>query len=776
MIFLNRLPTKCFALSLGTRLSVFFLCLVMALLIITQVNRARSTSALSSAELSHIATEIYADVCVLEWTYTNKSEELSAINHTGRRQRIAENCDALFGSASMLPIHLRRDFDGGRWNTYQRLQSIIEKQQDNATSESKTSKTERNVESSAPECSFCVSEQAESELTLLEEIDHLRNAIVNEKDQSTASANLVLPLVTLGCFCLISLPAAFVIIPCVRKTKTSEETVVELRKTYERQISELETRLCESKTRQSENSRRATAMLNILGDLQQEKARLREVAIEREKSEKQVRRLLEHAPHAMLAINEEGSISIVNSACEEMFGYEREELLCTPVNELLPQVESALDQLDSTRESDFVEVSAKKRDNTKFYIELRSSPIDLNGEVRRLLSIVDITPHKISQESNAKLAAIVESSQDAIIAVTLNGTVTSWNHGAEKIYGFTQQKMLKSPISKIFPAERRSEIDSLLDAMRSGQQVGQFESVHQRSDSQLIDVCFTASPITCGEGGISGVSVIARDISDAKRSELKLKRYAQDLKDSNQELEQFAYVASHDLKEPLRMVSNYTSLLEEEYADRLDEDAHRYIAYATNGARRMSALIDDLLNYSRVGRMDQPFESIDLNQVFSDVALDLQTSIEDAEATLNVQEGLPVVRGNATRLRQLFINLIANGIKFRDPNRAPHITVFCEELASFWKIDIRDNGVGIDEEFFDRIFQVFQRLHTIDEYEGTGIGLAVCKKIAEQHGGTICLESELHVGTTFSVNIPKTTSRTKHIFSSQTVETTLCRA
>lgn len=232
-----------------------------------------------------------------------------------------------------------------------------------------------------------------------------------------------------------------------------------------------------------------------------------------------------------------------------------------------------------------------------------------------------------------------------------------------------------------------------------------------------------------------------------------LKRERTQLTKSNADLEQFAYVASHDLKEPLRMVANYTRLLENEYADQLDDEARKYIGYASGGAQRMSALIEDLLSFSRVGRMDAPNEPVDLGFVLQEVTTDLSTLIDECGAEVVLPHDLPMVMGSKTRLAQLFQNLLGNALKFRHSDRIPRVAIECEERGDFWEFAITDNGIGIEPEYFDRIFQVFQRLHTADEYPGTGIGLAVCKKIVENHGGQIWVESGLD-GTTFRLQLP----------------------
>lgn len=226
----------------------------------------------------------------------------------------------------------------------------------------------------------------------------------------------------------------------------------------------------------------------------------------------------------------------------------------------------------------------------------------------------------------------------------------------------------------------------------------------------------------------------------------------EELQRSNQELEQFAYVASHDLQEPLRMVSSYMQLIERRYKGKLDADADQFIDFAVDGAKRMQALIQALLAYSRVGSRGKPLEPTSCSKVLEEVLSNLQIAIEEAGATVTHDE-LPMVMADATQLSQLLQNLISNALKFRG-TEAPLIHIGAKKEKGNWKFSVRDNGIGIEKQFFDRIFVIFQRLHTRGEYPGTGIGLAVCRKIVERHGGRIWLESEPGKGTTFYFTIP----------------------
>jgi two-component system, chemotaxis family, sensor kinase Cph1 len=241
-------------------------------------------------------------------------------------------------------------------------------------------------------------------------------------------------------------------------------------------------------------------------------------------------------------------------------------------------------------------------------------------------------------------------------------------------------------------------------------------------------------------------------IAEAKKAAEELARTTQELARSNKELEEFAYVASHDLQEPLRMVSSYLSLLERRYKGKLDSDADEFIHFAVDGAKRMQQLIKDLLTYSRVGTRGKPFVPTDGYQSLAAALDNLQIAIQEQGAIIT-HDPLPTVKADGSQLTQLFQNLIGNAIKFHGAEK-PQIHISAEEKDGEWEFAVKDNGIGIAPENFERIFVIFQRLHTREEYPGTGIGLSVCKRIVERHGGRIWLESEAGKGTTFHFTLP----------------------
>lgn len=247
---------------------------------------------------------------------------------------------------------------------------------------------------------------------------------------------------------------------------------------------------------------------------------------------------------------------------------------------------------------------------------------------------------------------------------------------------------------------------------------------------------------------------------------LELERQAAELARSNADLEQFAYVASHDLQEPLRMVSNYTQLLARRYKDRLDDDAHEFIRFAVDGATRMQGLIQDLLQYSRVGTRGKAFGATDCEEALAVAKNDLRRALEEAGAKIT-HDPLPTIQADPTQLTQLFLNLLSNAIKFRG-EEPPSIHVSAARGDGEWLFTVQDNGIGLDQEYADRIFVIFQRLHGFSEYSGTGIGLAICKKIVERHGGRIWVESKRGEGAKFSFTIPFEPGHdTRHVSTQQ---------
>jgi light-regulated signal transduction histidine kinase (bacteriophytochrome) len=272
----------------------------------------------------------------------------------------------------------------------------------------------------------------------------------------------------------------------------------------------------------------------------------------------------------------------------------------------------------------------------------------------------------------------------------------------------------------------------------------------RRQDGSEFPAEISLSPLETDEGPL--VISIVRDITERTRITEQLQQQAADLARSNADLQQFAYVASHDLQEPLRMVASYTQLLARRYQGKLDADADEFIAFAVDGATRMQHLIEDLLAYSRVGTRGKQFASTDVNVVVSRVLRDLQGTIDGSRAVVT-RDDLPTVDADAVQLGEVFQNLIANALKFRGAED-PRVRVSAERDGNTWRFAVRDNGIGIEPRHAERIFVIFQRLHARADYPGTGIGLAICKRIVERHGGKIWVDSRPGAGSTFSFTLP----------------------
>ena len=390
----------------------------------------------------------------------------------------------------------------------------------------------------------------------------------------------------------------------------------------------------------------------------------------------------------------------------------------------------------------------------------REVPIDDSGAPIRqsdgtvqgvVLVFRDCTEQKQAERTLARLAAIVESSDDAILSKDLHGVIQTWNAGAERLFGYRADEAVGQSIMLLLPPERIHEEEQILERVGQGQRVEHLETVRVTKDGRRLDVSVTASPVKNPDGRIIGVSKILRDITTRQRAEQALRQTAEDLARSNKDLEQFAYVASHDLKEPLRMVTGFMSLLKDRCQGQLDAKADEYIAFASDAATRMHGLIDDLLAYSRAGRGELT-ERTDLGDVFDRVLRSLTVTVQESAAVIT-HDPLPTLTSHPVELTQVLQNLIGNAIKFRG-ERTPEIHFGAQRQPGRWLFTVRDNGIGIDPQFAERVFMIFQRLHTRERYPGAGIGLAICKKIVERHGGRIWVESQPGHGATFCFTIP----------------------
>ena len=369
-----------------------------------------------------------------------------------------------------------------------------------------------------------------------------------------------------------------------------------------------------------------------------------------------------------------------------------------------------------------------------------------------------------------RLENIILSSGDAICSRTLDGVITSWNHGAEALYGYSRQEFLGGQHSILVPADRADEVPAVIEKLRRGESVVQYDTARIHKDGRLIDVSITVSPIHTLEGKLVGCWSIARDLTERKRllqaqarlneqleqrvheRTAQLERANEALERSNAELRQFAYVASHDLQTPLRTIAGFAQFLHEDCREHLDETAQDYIDRIVRGAKRMHELIQDLLELSRVESRPAERRRVDLNDVCSEVIDLLQATIEETGATV-LYENLPALRGDRTQFVQLFQNLIDNALKYRS-DAPPVVEIASVRKGDFWEISVADNGIGIEAEHHAKIFEIFRRLHSTESYPGTGIGLAICLRIVARHGGRIWVEERTGGGCRFVFTLP----------------------
>jgi len=370
----------------------------------------------------------------------------------------------------------------------------------------------------------------------------------------------------------------------------------------------------------------------------------------------------------------------------------------------------------------------------------------------------DITARKGAEaalrESEERFRQTFELAGSGMAHVGLDGRFARVNRRLCEILGYRAEELIGKSVKEISHPEDRNLTDAARDRVRAGAlEVADFEKRYVHRDGHTVWVDLTVALARDAQGAPLYEIAVFDDITERKHAEAALHAAHEELKRSNAELEQFAYVASHDLQEPLRMVSSYTQLIQRRYGDKLDGDAKEFMHYVVDGAARMKQLIEDLLAYSRVGTKGKEFRDIELEAALKRAVTNLRAAIEEAGAAVT-WDPLPRVRGDDGQLAQLFQNLIGNALKFRGAG-VPRVHVSAAEQEQEWEISVRDNGIGIEPQYFERIFMVFQRLHTKGEYPGTGIGLAICKKVVERHGGAIWVTSQPGAGSEFHFTLPK---------------------
>jgi PAS domain S-box-containing protein len=487
------------------------------------------------------------------------------------------------------------------------------------------------------------------------------------------------------------------------------------------------------------------------------------------------RLVVEACPSGMVASDSTGTILMVNAEAERLFGYSRQELIGQSIDSVVPP---RLREYHSGYRAAFIadtgvramgagrELLALRKDGSEVPVEVGLNLFATHAGLVILSVVVDITRRKrVETEqkiTQAQFRLAVEACPSGMVMVDAAGQIVMVNAKIEQMFGYSRQELIGQGVDILVPTrfrDRHPAFRSVFAANPGARAMGAGRDLFgRRKDDSEFPVEVGLNPIETHDG-CAVLSVII-DISERKHVELLAASQTRDLERSNAELEEFAYVAAHELLEPLRTIASYAHLLAERYRGKLDEKADKYLQFAVGGAKRMQILIMDLLAFSRVGSRARPLQPTQSAAVARQVIERLRPRIEESQADIACGP-LPVVNADETQLDQLLHNLIGNALKFRS-TRPPRIRLNASPRDGEWLFSVTDNGIGIDQQFADRIFQMFQRLHERGEYEGSGIGLAIAKKIVERHGGKIWFESEPDTGTTFYFTLPDPTIQTSN--------------
>lgn len=378
----------------------------------------------------------------------------------------------------------------------------------------------------------------------------------------------------------------------------------------------------------------------------------------------------------------------------------------------------------------------------------------MTSSLKNNFELIKRNNEEIKQQEN-RIRKVIEASPSAIILMDSKRKISLINAQTEKIFGYPRAELIGENADKLIPM-RLLKLESKLDAIFSSKNDNDTLGIEQNfygltKENKELPIEIRLSFIEINGQDMILASII--DITERKQQESEIKKYVEQLKSKNKELEQFSYITSHDLQEPLRTVLSFIDVIQEDYSDKLDEDLNTYLKYISEASFRMSNLIKSLLDYSRIGHNGE-VAIVDCNTLLNSVIADLKFKIDNTNAVINYVH-LPTIQGFNLELRLLFQNLIINAIKFQKKTEVPKIDISFEDIRTHWQFNIADNGIGIKEEFQNKIFVIFQRLHNREEYDGTGIGLSHCQKIVELHGGEIWVTSEAGVGSTFHFTIPK---------------------
>lgn len=475
---------------------------------------------------------------------------------------------------------------------------------------------------------------------------------------------------------------------------------------------------------------------------------------------------MESATDAMIIIDWEGRIIVANPTTEQLFGYPRQELIGKSMEILLPE---RFRQTHHFQRGDYfaqpharamgtgMELLGRRHDGSEFPVDVSLSPLKTEHGLLVMATIHDITRRKQAEEalreSEARMRAIFDAAVDGIVTIDERGTIERFNPAAERMFGYTEAEVTGKNVSMLMPSPYHEAHDGYLaHYLHIGEKtiigIGR-EVLGLRKDSTTFPMDLAVGETRQGERRIFTGTV--RDISERKQAEEQRDRLLRELESANEELKNFGYVVSHDLKAPLRAIGSLADWLSTDYADKFDDEGKEHMRLLISRVHRMDGLINGILQYSRVGRVKETIIAVELNQLVREV-IDLLASPENI--AVSVDNSLPTIMAEPTRIRQVFQNLLSNAIKYMDKPEGK-ISIACGAEDGQWKFSITDNGPGIDQQHFEKIFQLFQTLAPRDRVESTGVGLALVKKIVEMYGGRIWLESTIGRGSTFFFTLPQ---------------------
>lgn len=517
-------------------------------------------------------------------------------------------------------------------------------------------------------------------------------------------------------------------------------------------------------------------------------------------SEEKYRELVQNTNSIIIRWTTEGQITFFNEYAEKFFGYTEEELLNQSVMTIVPGDEVAGKSLanivqDIVKDPDQYDVNENEnilKNGKRVWIRWTNKPIyDDEGKIQEILAVgMDITERKQAEIklketldnleklvdertrelklSNAYNRNLIETSLDPLVTIGPDGMITDVNRATENVTGHTRVELVGTDFADYFTRPNEAKEGYQLVFKEGMVRDYPLEIKHRNGNNT--PVMYNAAVYKDEYGEVVGIFAAARDVTELKKAEEELREYwenleelvelrtnelakrTEELANTNADLQQFAYAASHDLREPLRMITSFLQLLEKRYKDQLDQDANEFISFAVDGAKRLDNMILDLLEYSRIANKELMFDYVDLEEVLDTVNINLKVLINENNATI-IHNGLPIIVGDAYQMILLFQNLIGNAIKYRREN-SPQIHISKEIDGDQYLFSVKDNGIGIDSEHLGGIFNIFKRLHTNEEYEGTGMGLSIVQRIVHQHGGEIWVESEPGKGSNFNFTIP----------------------